>query len=120
MGDRCVVLRATNPERNVNRSWACWIEEDLFGACVVSVTFGRAGTKGRTIKRVVSDDVAADRFLAGALTRRRGSVKRCGAVYRILEARGFEGRLVEMSLARRIVTGTAETRRGSVSVANRA
>lgn len=95
MGDRFVVLRATNPERNVNRSWACWIERDLFGACVISVTFGRAGTEGRTIKRMVLDDVAADRFLAGALARRRGSVNRCGAAYRIIEARGFEGRRIE-------------------------
>jgi predicted DNA-binding WGR domain protein len=93
MGDRCVVLRATNPERNVNRSWACWIEEDLFGACVISVTFGRAGTKGRTITRMMPDDAAADRFLAGALARRRGSVKRCGAAYEIIEARGFGGSL---------------------------
>ena len=37
------MLRAVNPERNVNRSWVCRIERDLFGACVVSVTFGRAG-----------------------------------------------------------------------------
>ncbi|WP_373322118.1 WGR domain-containing protein [Acetobacter oeni] len=48
------MLRAVNPERNVNRSWVCRIERDLFGACVVSVTFGRAGTHGRTIRRMVS------------------------------------------------------------------
>ncbi|MBB3884758.1 hypothetical protein GGR01_003628 [Acetobacter oeni] len=54
MQDRCVMLRAVNPERNVNRSWVCRIERDLFGACVVSVTFGRAGTHGRTIRRMVS------------------------------------------------------------------
>ncbi|MDE1905521.1 MAG: WGR domain-containing protein [Rhodospirillales bacterium] len=84
------MLRATNPERNVNRSWVCRIERDLFGACVVSVTFGRAGTHGRTIRRVVPDDAAADRFLASAMARRRGSEKRCGAAYRIIEARGFE------------------------------
>ena len=59
--------------------WVCRIERDLFGACVVSVTFGRAGTRGRTIRRIVPDDAAADRFLAHALVRRRGSEKRCGA-----------------------------------------
>jgi predicted DNA-binding WGR domain protein len=90
MQDRCVMLRAVNPERNVNRSWVCRIERDLFGACVVSVTFGRAGTTGRTIRKTVSDDAEADRFLARALTRRSGAVKRCGAVYRVIEARGFE------------------------------
>ena len=91
MPDRCVMLRAVNTERNVNRSWVCRIERDLFGACVVSVTFGRAGTLGRTIRRMVLDDAAADRFLANAMARRRGSMKRCGAVYRIIEARGFDG-----------------------------
>jgi len=78
-----------NPERNVNRSWVCRIERDLFGACVVSVTFGRAGTQGRTISRTVSDDAEADRFLAKAMARRRGSVRRCGAAYRVIEMRGF-------------------------------
>ena len=73
------MLRATNLERNVNRSWVCRIERDLFGACVVSVTLGRAGTHGRTIRGMVLDDAAADRFLASALLRRKGSSKRCGA-----------------------------------------
>lgn len=90
MQDRCVMLRAVNTERNVNRSWVCRIERDLFGACVVSVTFGRAGTHGRTIRRMVSDDAAADRFLASALVRRRGSTKRCGAVYHVIETLGFD------------------------------
>ena len=85
------MLRATNRERNVNRSWVCRIDRDLFGACVVTVTFGRAGTVGRTIRRMVLDDAAADRFMAGAMARRRGSMKRCGAAYRVLEARGFDG-----------------------------
>lgn len=87
------MLRATNLERNVNRSWVCRIERDLFGACVVSVTFGRAGTAGRTIKRMVPDDAAADRFLAGALARRRGAERRCGAAYRVIEAHGLDGKL---------------------------
>ncbi|MCB8878564.1 WGR domain-containing protein [Acidisoma silvae] len=90
MQDRFVALRAVNPERNVNRSWVCRIERDLFGECVVSVTFGRTGTQGRTIRRIVPDDAAADRFLARALVRRRGSEKRCGAAYHVIEALGFE------------------------------
>jgi predicted DNA-binding WGR domain protein len=91
MEERCVMLRATNPELNVDRSWVCRIERDLFGEWVVSVTFGRAGTHGRTIRRMVPDDAAADRFLTVALKRRRGSQRRCGAIYRVIEARGFEG-----------------------------
>jgi predicted DNA-binding WGR domain protein len=90
MQDRCIMLRAVNPERNVNRSWVCRIERDLFGACVVSVTFGRAGTQGRTICRTVPDDAEADRFLAKAMARRRGSVRRCGAAYRVIEMWGFD------------------------------
>lgn len=94
MQDRCVMLRATNPERNVNRSWVCRIERDLFGACVVSVTFGRTGTRGRTIRRTVPNDAAADEFLARAMARRRGSHRRCGASYRIIEASGIDGRVL--------------------------
>ena len=116
------MLRAVNTERNVNRSWVCRIERDLFGACVVSVTFGRAGTLGRTIRRMVPDDAAADRFLAGAMARRRGSMKRCGAAYRIIEARGFDGGDSEMAKVLREGSLPERPRplRGSVSGANRA
>jgi predicted DNA-binding WGR domain protein len=93
VGDRYVTLRAENLERNVNRLWTCSIERDLFGLWIVSVSFGRAGTAGRTIKRMVPDDAAADRFLAGALARRRGAEKRCGAAYRVIEAHGLDGKL---------------------------
>jgi hypothetical protein len=76
----------------VSRSWVCRIERDLFGEVVVSVTFGRAGTQGRTISRTVPDEAGADRFLARAMVRRRGAEKRCGAAYRVIQAWGFNER----------------------------
>lgn len=88
--DRRIVLRAIDRERNVHRSWVCSVGRDLFGDLVVSVTFGRTGTNGRTIRYAVTDEASAERFLMKALRRRAGAKKRCGAAYRVVEATGFD------------------------------
>jgi predicted DNA-binding WGR domain protein len=87
--DRRIVLRAIDRERNVHRSWMCSIGRYLLGDLVVSVTFGRAGTDGRTIRYAMADEGSAERFLLKALTRRAGAERRCGAAYRVVEAIGF-------------------------------
>jgi predicted DNA-binding WGR domain protein len=88
--DRHIVLRAIDRERNVHRSWACNVGRDLFGDLVVSVTFGRTGTDGRTIRYAMADEASAERFLVKALRRRAGAEKRCGAAYHLIEATGFD------------------------------
>jgi hypothetical protein len=90
LADRRIVLCAINRELNVFRSWRCDVERDLFGALVVSVKFGRIGTKGRTIRHTMADEATAERFLRGALARRASAQKRCGAAYRTVESVGFD------------------------------
>jgi hypothetical protein len=87
--DRRIVLRAIDRERNVYRSWVCSVGRDLLGDLVVSVTFGRAGTDGRTIRYAMADEGSAERFLLKALLRRASAERRCGAAYRVVEAIGF-------------------------------
>lgn len=87
---RRIVLQAINSELNVFRSWRCEVERDLFGLLVVSVTFGRVARTGRTLRNVVPDDAAAERFVRRALARRASAHKRCGASYRVVESSGFE------------------------------
>lgn len=84
------MLRAIDHERNVHRSWVCSVGRDLFGDLVVSVTFGRTGTDGRTIRYAMADEASAERFLMKALRRRAGAPKRCGAAYHLIEATGFD------------------------------
>jgi predicted DNA-binding WGR domain protein len=84
------LLRAIDRKRNVHRSWVCSVGRDLLGDLVVSVTFGRTGTDGRTIRYAMTDEASAERFLLRALRRRAGAEKRCGAAYRVVEAIGFD------------------------------
>jgi hypothetical protein len=88
--NRRIVLRAIDRERNVYRSWVYSVGRDLLGDLVVSVTFGRTGTDGRTIRYAMADEGSAERFLLKALRRRAGAEGRCGAAYRVVEATGFE------------------------------
>jgi hypothetical protein len=88
--DRRIVLRAIARERNVHRSWSCSVGRDLLGDLVVSVTFGRTGTDGRTIRYAMADEASAERFPMTALRRRAGAERRCGAAYQLVEATGFE------------------------------
>lgn len=88
--DRRIVLRAIDRERNVHRSWVCSVGRDLLGDLVVSVTFGRTGTEGRTIRYMMADEGSAEQFLSRALRRRSGAERRFGVAYRVVEAAGFE------------------------------
>ncbi|HTH47303.1 MAG TPA: WGR domain-containing protein [Candidatus Limnocylindria bacterium] len=83
------MLRAVDAKRNVRRSWSCRVGRDLLGDLVVSVTFGRTGTDGRTIRYAMADEASAERFMMKALRRRAGAERRCGAVYHLVEATGF-------------------------------
>jgi predicted DNA-binding WGR domain protein len=87
--DRRILLRAIDRERNVHRTWVLGVGRDLLGDLVVSVTFGRTGTEGRTIRYAMADEASAARFVLNALRRRAGAERRCGAAYRVVEATGF-------------------------------
>jgi hypothetical protein len=90
LSERCVTLQAVDRARNVFRSWRCEIERDLFGVAVISVTFGRTGSPGRTVRRAVRDESAAFAQLRKALARRATSVRRCGVAYRVVECVGLD------------------------------
>ena len=47
-----VVLRACDPTLDRRRSWAIEAGIDLFGEWTAPVSFGRIGSRGRTIWRV--------------------------------------------------------------------
>ena len=89
LSERRITMEAIDRSRNVFRSWRCEIERDLFGVMLVSVTFGRTGTQGRTIRRVVDDESAAMALARRSLARRATAVKRCGVGYQVIECVGF-------------------------------
>jgi predicted DNA-binding WGR domain protein len=91
LSEKSMRLEAIDRTRNVFRSWRCEIDHDLFGATLVSVTFGRIGSDGRTIRRAVADESAALALVRRLLMRRATSVKRCGAAYRVVACDGLDG-----------------------------
>jgi predicted DNA-binding WGR domain protein len=91
LSERWIRLEAIDRARNVFRSWRFDIDRDLFGATVVSVTFGRVGAEGRTIRRVVSDESAALAMLHRSLARRATAERRCGATYVVTAGFGIDG-----------------------------
>ena len=79
LSKRRISMKAIDRSRNVARSWRGEIERDLFGVILVGVTFGRTGTQGRTIRRVVHDGPAAmavARTIHCAARDRRKAVRR--------------------------------------------
>ena len=90
LSERWIRLEAIDRTRNVFRSWRCEVDRDLFGVSLVSVTFGRTGTRGRTIRTAVRDELAAFALITRSLTRRSTSVKRCGVAYRTVECVGLD------------------------------
>jgi hypothetical protein len=56
---------------------------------LVSVIFGRTGTHGRTIRRVVHDESAAMALPRRSFAWRATAVKRCGVGYQVIECVGF-------------------------------
>ena len=68
--ERWIALEAVDRTRNLFRAWRCEIGTDLFGAVTISVTFGRIGTRGRTITRTAAGHGAADAALRSMLARR--------------------------------------------------
>jgi hypothetical protein len=93
LSKRRISMKAIDRSRNVARSWRGEIERDLFGVILVGVTFGRTGTQGRTIRRVVHDESAAMAVARRSLARRATAVKRCGVGYQVIECVGFDLRV---------------------------
>ncbi len=83
-----VELEASDPARNIWRSYQIAGGQDLFGNWIVELTYGRIGTKGRTKTVLVADEAAAHRYARQCLKRRQSAPKRIGVGYRTVRISG--------------------------------
>ncbi len=81
-----VVLRACDPTLDRRRSWAVEAGIDLFGEWTARVSYGRIGSRGRTIARVFESEKLAREFVRKGLRRRRSAKRPCGVAYTVIEA----------------------------------
>ncbi len=91
LSERMIALEAIDREHNVFRFWRWELGRDLFGETVVTISYGRTGTEGRAISRVMEDETQALAQLRVALMRRATAKTRCGATYRVMSCSGFAG-----------------------------
>ena len=80
-----IVMEARDPARNLYRSWRIEAGRDLLGDWTVRITFGRIGTEGRTLLKLVAGEEAARLVVRRALARRALAPKRTGVPYRVVE-----------------------------------
>ena len=78
-------LEASDPARDCFRSYRLEAGPDLFGAWLVEATFGRIGTRGRTIRHVAADEAGARKIVRHCLQRRATAPRRIGVSYRLRE-----------------------------------
>jgi len=76
-------LEARDPTHNVHRAYSIAYGQDLFGNWVVETTYGRIGSKGRTIVTVVNNEDEALKHVQKALKRRQSAPKRIGVGYEV-------------------------------------
>jgi len=88
-------LEGRDPERDCFRSYRLEAGPDLFGAWLVDATYGRIGTRGRTIRLVASDEDGARKIIRHTLQRRATAPKRIGVAYRLCELADPAGWLAE-------------------------
>ena len=81
---RRIHMEARDPALNRFRRWELEAAEDLFGAWIVRVRFGRIGSAGRTLVRGFADPVTTGRYVRAAIARRRSAPRRIGVAYRVI------------------------------------
>ena len=77
-----IELAAIDAARNCRRRYRVEAGQDLFGAWLVTITFGRLGAPGRTIVHVVDDERLARRLVTACLRVRATAPRRIGVAYR--------------------------------------
>ena len=77
-----IELAAIDAARNCRRRYRVEASQDLFGAWLVTITFGRIGARGRSIVHVIDDERQARRLVAACLRVRASAPRRIGVAYR--------------------------------------
>jgi hypothetical protein len=85
MNSFSALLEARDPALGRFRSYRIDAGTDLFGVWLVEVTYGRIGTRGRSMRYVASDEVEARKLVHRSLHRRGTAKKRIGVSYQFLE-----------------------------------
>src|SRR5271168_2447333 len=76
-------LQACDPSLGRFRAYCIEAGTDLLGDWLVDVTYGRIGTRGRTIRQAVQDEAAAKKLVSQHLRRRATARKRIGVDYQL-------------------------------------
>ena len=85
----CVALEARSPARRCLRAYEIEVTEDLFGAWLLRISYGRIGTPGRTKVRSFPTDSEAAAQVRTCLRKRASAPRRIGVAYQVLRvARG--------------------------------
>lgn len=87
---RAAYLEAQDPERNIYRAYSIDYGQDLFGNWIVEVTYGRIGSRGRTMIRVVHNEGEALRQVQKFIQRRQSSLKRIGISYKLARQSNYK------------------------------
>jgi hypothetical protein len=78
-------LQACDPSLGRFRAYRIEAGTNLLGDWLDDVTYGRIGSRGRTIRHVVSDGAQARRIVRHCLQRRRTVPRRIGVAYQLTD-----------------------------------
>lgn len=84
-----VTLEASDPQRNIWRSYHVTAGQDLFGGWIVEVQYGRIGSMGRTQVFAAANRADAAAILRRNLKRRESSLTRIGIHYEVRALAGL-------------------------------
>ena len=84
MDSFCVALEARSPARRCLRAYEIEVTEDLFGAWLLRISYGRIGTPGRTKVRSFQTDGEAAAQVRACLRKRARAPRRIGVAYQVL------------------------------------
>ena len=76
-----IYLEAIDPAKNCFRFYSIEVGRDLFGTWLVDVTYGRIGTRGRTVSYGADNEAAAMGIVNAKLRQRASAQERIGVAY---------------------------------------
>ncbi|MGB8031446.1 MAG: WGR domain-containing protein [Terracidiphilus sp.] len=79
------MLEARDPALGRFQAYRLEADTDLLGDWLVEITYGRIGTKGRSIRYAVQDEIQAKKLVRDTLRRRASARKRIGVSYRFFQ-----------------------------------